>query len=225
VLAVACPILLSCKLSDFDVEDGMGNGGAGLGGVGASAGSGTGATGGAGAGTGTGGAGTGAAGAGPSGGAGTGAAGTGGAATGGAASGGNGGTGGTYACDGAEEARMPSGSCYAILDKVSWLQARTNCQAWGGDLAIVNSQAIHNFIISAFNPDAWIGLSDQVPPNQMFQWIDGSQLSAFPMLGQEPPWASGEPSNNEDCIKLKGGTYESKDCATSPGGGILCEQP
>lgn len=227
MLVAASTSFFSCKLSNYEIEDGAGTGGAGLGGFGASAGSGTGATGTGAAssgGSGTGGSGTGASG---TGGSGTGATGGGGAPNGGA--GGNGGTGGVippYACNGVDEARMPGGSCYAILEKVAFDQARVDCQAWGGDLAIVNSQAIHDFIIMAFDPDAWVGLRDQDPPNQMFEWIDGSPLTTFPMLGQEPPWASNEPSNDEDCIKLKGGTYESKDCAShEPGGGILCEQP
>jgi len=228
VLAVACPVLWSCKLSDFDVEDGAGTGGTGLGGVGASAGSGTGATGGdgtgaVGAGTGTGGAGTGAVG--------TGAAGTGGTGTGGAVNGGNGGTGGVVpplpCVPDNTTVWQDSGRCYTVLlPKTEWQLARDECIAWGGDLAVVSTQAEFNFIENTINQDVWVGLRDVVPQDGNFDyvWIDGTALPAagYSSIG-DASWKGGSPSTDDDCIKLHDG-FESQPCDHKPADGHVCER-
>lgn len=230
LLVAAGASLFSCKLSNYEVEDGSGSGGSGLGGVGASGGSSTGATGtGAGnaGGDGSGATGTGA---GNTGGSGTGATGGGGAANGG--SGGNGGTGGApppYPCDAANEYRMPGGSCYAVLTpKTAWQTARDDCIAWGGDLAIVSTQAEFDFIEIDINQHVWIGLRDVMPQNGSYDlvWVDGTPLatSGFSSIGDASWRDANNPELDEDCVKLHDG-FESGDCTSEPADGHLCEQP
>lgn len=87
---------------------------------------------------------------------------------------------------------------YCSTYNASWPQAKAFCEANGGHLAIINSQAENNFLSGLITTQsAWIGLSDSNSEGN-FQWVDGSGLSYT-------NWYPGQPNNysdNQDYVEL-----------------------
>ena len=92
------------------------------------------------------------------------------------------------------------GSCYrsaVLIDGITWSDAQSSCENWGGDLTSISSERENNLLFT-MNTDAvsdtWLGLYD-VDRNGSYQWIDGT-------LYDYTHWSTGNPSNNlnEDCI-------------------------
>nr|XP_015215450.1 PREDICTED: polycystin-1 [Lepisosteus oculatus] len=74
-----------------------------------------------------------------------------------------------------------NGHCYHVLRGESpWLEARQQCLSHrSGDLAVVNTPHIRNFLIGHIRNDrgVWVGLSDAGSPG-ILQWVSGSALEA-----------------------------------------------
>lgn len=130
---------------------------------------------------------------------------------------------GCFKCSGSGEIFDPSSRhCYRRLpgQAKDWSGARSDCLAWGGDLAGVSSLAETNFLKAHFN-DVWTGATDVV--NECtFVWVNGEPW--------QPHWSSNEPSNsggNENCGVFYNSGYmndvkcdENHDalCERAPGG-------
>lgn len=91
-------------------------------------------------------------------------------------------------------------SCYQLGDTLSsWRDGRDQCQAWGGDLAKVESAEENTLLGEHSSQDMWLGASD-VEDEGDFRWFDGDDVDP------EGPWAPAQPDNfegREDCMELR----------------------
>ncbi|XP_064597162.1 LOW QUALITY PROTEIN: macrophage mannose receptor 1-like [Liolophura sinensis] len=126
----------------------------------------------------------------------------------------------------------PSGtSCYKITTSTmskSWTDARLSCQAYQGDLVVINSAAEQSWLRTQFrlmsmaDPDLaqWWGGATNLNERNQWTWIDGSVASS-----QASPWQKGQPDNHkgsEHCVYVKDGGLNDEDCAvTMP---YVCER-
>lgn len=104
-------------------------------------------------------------------------------------------------CTGAGEFTAPDGAaCYLISATLSgWRDARDLCQAWGGDLAKVESVEENTLLADRSDEDMWLGASD-FDDEGNFRWFDGDDVDG------EGPWAPAQPDNfegREDCMELR----------------------
>ena len=91
-------------------------------------------------------------------------------------------------CDG----KLWRGHCYkAFKANLTWPQARSKCQIWGGDLTSIcdadEKAVVYGLQMALGNYDAWIGLWDK-PKDNKWTWVDGSDCSYR-------AWGDGCPSN------------------------------
>ena len=105
------------------------------------------------------------------------------------------------ACDGVAPAgcivadcpAVPSCVLYCSYAQATWNGARVECQARGGDLASVSTQAALACIVATrgASPGAWIGLTQgtAATPDTGWTWLSGA---AFAMTG----WNTGEPNDD-----------------------------
>lgn len=110
---------------------------------------------------------------------------------------------------------------------LGWADARLVCQAWGGDLVIVNDATEHSALITLVQSGSlWIGYTDTGFPINEFHWVDDSD-SDFTV------WCSGEPANflfgeeTEDCAAMQNcdSTKGWNDLPCSWVHSYLCERP
>jgi hypothetical protein len=91
-------------------------------------------------------------------------------------------------------------SCYQLGDTLSsWRDARDLCQAWGGDLAKVESVEENTLLADRSDEDVWLGASD-LEDEGNFRWFDGDDVDG------EGPWAPAQPDNfegRENCMELR----------------------
>jgi hypothetical protein len=104
-------------------------------------------------------------------------------------------------CTGPDEFTDPDATiCYRLDDRSgSWSDARDLCQAWGGDLAKVETVAENTALGEHCDQDVWLGASD-VDEEGSFRWIDGSGVDA------QGAWAPTQPDDyddREDCLELR----------------------
>jgi hypothetical protein len=104
-------------------------------------------------------------------------------------------------CTGPGEFTDPdAASCYQLGDTLSpWPDARDLCQAWGGDLAKVDSVEENTLLAEQSDQDAWLGASDSEDEGN-FRWFDGDAVAP------DGPWAPAQPDNyegRENCIELR----------------------
>jgi hypothetical protein len=90
-------------------------------------------------------------------------------------------------------------SCYMLGDNVfTWQDARSFCQAWGGDLVQIDSLEENLALAQAMDESAWIGATDQ-DEEGIFRWAGGAPLTYA-------GWSANQPNNldgNEDCTELR----------------------
>ena len=77
----------------------------------------------------------------------------------------------------------------------TWHEAEDICKEEGGHLAMIKTQATHDYVTNTWNNDFWIGISDTSKEGN-YQFVDGSPVkTAY--------WAPKQPDNfgnKEDCI-------------------------
>jgi hypothetical protein len=114
-------------------------------------------------------------------------------------------------------------SCYLVGDTTSsWQDARNICQAWGGDLAQIDSAEENAQLAQRPEGAAWIGATDLVDEGT-FRWAGGDLL-------EYTEWLMGQPNNLqglEDCAELRtiDGQWADVPCADDIARQALCEQP
>jgi hypothetical protein len=108
-----------------------------------------------------------------------------------------------------------------------WQQARTNCLAAGGDLAVIESAAENDYIRSALDESSWIGATDEGIEGQWLWAKSGEQFWSGGFTGHTvndsfEKWAFFQPSS-PDCALIKSfdGTWEAKSCGYNYG--YVCE--
>ncbi|XP_054636096.1 CD209 antigen-like protein C isoform X2 [Dunckerocampus dactyliophorus] len=93
-------------------------------------------------------------------------------------------------------------SCYyssPTTTKKTWSQSRSDCQAKGADLVIINSQEEKEFVnglYSSYN-EVWLGLTNHGIKGQ-WKWVDGTSLTTA-------YWAPGQPNGfveDQDCVEF-----------------------
>ncbi len=81
-----------------------------------------------------------------------------------------------------------AGKNYALLTPSSWTDAQLAAEEMGWNLATVNNELEHDFIISTFQnpgPSIWIGLNDRAVEGT-FEWVDGTPVSYTNFRAGEP---------------------------------------
>jgi hypothetical protein len=104
-------------------------------------------------------------------------------------------------CTGPDEFTDPDGaSCYQLGDALGpWRDARDLCQAWGGDLAKVESVEENTLLSEQSDQDVWLGASDFEDEGN-FRWFDGDDVDP------DGSWAPAQPDNfegRENCLELR----------------------
>ena len=101
----------------------------------------------------------------------------------------------------------------------SWDGARAICQAWGGDLVVVDAPGEHEVLqLTVALAQPWIGLSDQAHEGS-FVWVDGTPAPIT-------HWSGGEPNDmgGEDCVHLMPhGLWADAGCGNLRA--YVCERP
>ncbi len=125
-----------------------------------------------------------------------------------------------------EDARTNRGHSYAaIMEAVTWEEAKSKCEALGGHLVIFDSIAEANWVRDWLKKGSlgpgWIGLSRESAA-QPWKWVDGSDLNPRVEI-----WARGQPNNGEDelCAYLHGVTGMHDGRVTSKAKSFICEWP
>ena len=91
---------------------------------------------------------------------------------------------------------------------VTWPEARSRCQSYGGDLAVINDADENAFIEGITNNSTWIGLTD-VDVEGEFVWVDGVSREFTNWNNNEPNDANGA----EDCAEiLNSGAWNDNRC-------------
>ncbi|XP_052462150.1 polycystin-1 [Carassius gibelio] len=95
-----------------------------------------------------------------------------------------------------------SSRCFLLVsEEVSWSDARRNCSARGGELAVVHSQTVRDLLASRITQErgAWLGLSDQYSP-RVLRWVDGSEV----LTGEEGTRERAMLQHGKVCVSLDG---------------------
>uniref|UniRef100_A0A673FQC8 Polycystin-1-like n=1 Tax=Sinocyclocheilus rhinocerous TaxID=307959 RepID=A0A673FQC8_9TELE len=109
--------------------------------------------------------------------------------------------------DGREIARdaihhADSSRCFLLVsEEVSWSDARRNCSARGGELAVVHSQTVRDLLAPRITQErgVWLGLSDQYSP-RVLRWVDGSEV----LTGEEGTRDRATLQPGNVCVSLDG---------------------
>nr|CAC34377.1 LECC2 protein [Aphrocallistes vastus] len=110
--------------------------------------------------------------------------------------------------------------CYFPHTSVSWGDAETICQRWGGHLVSINSKHERDYLHKRLyrRPDYWIGFVDNSGTNTGYQWTDGSGGFTF--------WHGGQPDlrGQQMCGRVWAhhGTWDNLQCWH--GQRVLCKQ-
>ena len=94
-------------------------------------------------------------------------------------------------------------SCYRFsLNKRTWYSAKSDCEASGSRLAVLNTEEVQQALVGALSFHyvgmTWIGLHRDPKSNSQWLWVDGSSADYT-------NWAQGEPNNEqgtEDCVGI-----------------------
>uniref|UniRef100_A0A8D0GKR9 C-type lectin domain-containing protein n=1 Tax=Sphenodon punctatus TaxID=8508 RepID=A0A8D0GKR9_SPHPU len=91
--------------------------------------------------------------------------------------------------------------CFRMFDSSeegkNWIDARSACQAFGGNLATINSKEVQAFLtvlLRNISTDTWVGLNDK-NVRWRFLWTDGSGLDYT-------NWATGFPLYGGNCVVM-----------------------
>jgi hypothetical protein len=125
-------------------------------------------------------------------------------------------------CTGPGEFTDPGGfSCYQLSDTLGpWRDARDLCQAWGGDLAKVESVEENTLLGARSDRDVWLGASDFEDEGN-FRWFDGDDVDP------DGSWAPAQPDNyegSENCLELRAMDNRWNDVPCTSEKVALCER-
>uniref|UniRef100_A0A671KDU4 Polycystin-1-like n=1 Tax=Sinocyclocheilus anshuiensis TaxID=1608454 RepID=A0A671KDU4_9TELE len=120
--------------------------------------------------------------------------------------------------DGREIARdaihhADSSRCFLLVsEEVSWSDARRNCSARGGELAVVHSQTVRDLLAPRITQErgVWLGLSDQYSP-RVLRWVDGSEV----LTGEEGTRDRATLQPGNVCVSLDGSGLPSSHSCTA----------
>uniref|UniRef100_A0A8C1Y5A5 Polycystic kidney disease 1a n=1 Tax=Cyprinus carpio TaxID=7962 RepID=A0A8C1Y5A5_CYPCA len=120
--------------------------------------------------------------------------------------------------DGREIARdaihhADSSRCFLLVsEEVSWSDARRNCSARGGELAVVHSQTVRDLLAPRITQErgVWLGLSDQYSP-RVLRWVDGSEV----LTGEEGTRDRAMLQPGNVCVSLDGSGQPSSHSCTA----------
>uniref|UniRef100_A0A671PNE3 Polycystic kidney disease 1a n=1 Tax=Sinocyclocheilus anshuiensis TaxID=1608454 RepID=A0A671PNE3_9TELE len=120
--------------------------------------------------------------------------------------------------DGREIARdaihhADSSRCFLLVsEEVSWSDARRNCSARGGELAVVHSQTVRDLLAPRITQErgVWLGLSDQYSP-RVLRWVDGSEV----LTGEEGTRDRATLQPGKVCVSLDGSGQPSSHSCTA----------
>ncbi|CAM9827317.1 unnamed protein product, partial [Heterosigma akashiwo] len=106
-------------------------------------------------------------------------------------------------------------------DTLSWDDAETECQGFGGNLVSITSEAINEEVLALVggaDNDVWIGLNDQSTEGT-YVWVNGTEADYT-------NWGYGEPNDyggGEDCVEMKSnGEWNDQSCSTEFA--FVCQQ-
>ena len=121
-----------------------------------------------------------------------------------------------FACDGPGEFEGLGGEgCYRESVAVAtWLAARDDCQDWGGDLVVIESQQEDTFLTARMTGNIWIGASDRNLEGTVV-WVDNQPL-VFENWGATQP---DDFQGLEDCLEKRltdGGRWNDRQCGGDP---------
>jgi len=101
-----------------------------------------------------------------------------------------------------------AGHCYQYFgDMVSWFDAETACEAWGGTLAALTTTDERLLVVAELGGgETWVGASDDPAAGASegnWIWITGEPFTAAP---HRAPWHPAEPSEttSENCAEIRG---------------------
>jgi cysteine-rich repeat protein len=126
-------------------------------------------------------------------------------------------------CSGAGEVLEPASlHCYRSGGTAfTWQGARSDCIAWGGDLAAIGTVGEQTFLQGFVGGDHWLGTSDAAVEGS-FTWVTSEPFAYS-------NWAAGEPndSGGEDCAELYGPAngFAWNDLSCDAALPALCERP
>ncbi|XP_060777606.1 natural killer cells antigen CD94-like [Neoarius graeffei] len=89
-------------------------------------------------------------------------------------------------------------SCYFMSkERLSWQESREACQKQGGDLAVIDSEHVQNFLTDSGGMLYWIGL--RYSEKQQWMWINNTAPA-------QSYWANGQPDPDSQgsCALLRG---------------------
>ena len=114
-------------------------------------------------------------------------------------------------CQGPGEfASAVADSCYLLSSEpVLWLEARSACRAWGGDLVSIESAFEDAFLTDRFASNTWIGANDRAQEGTMV-WSTGVPVVYTNWSEQQPDDFMG----GEDCIEkwISDGQWNDRPC-------------
>ncbi|KAL1281735.1 hypothetical protein QQF64_000538, partial [Cirrhinus molitorella] len=106
-----------------------------------------------------------------------------------------------------------SSRCFLLVsEEVSWSDARRNCSASGGELAVVHSQTVRDLLAPRITQErgVWLGLSDQYSP-RVLRWVDGSEVRT----GEEGTRDRSTLQPGKVCVSLDGSGQPSSHSCTA----------
>jgi hypothetical protein len=97
-----------------------------------------------------------------------------------------------------------NGGCYVTChDLISWTAARARCQAWGGDLAVLDTPQEDLAVTDTLNSGHWIGMQQMqnaTQPQDGWVWITGTSVNNERWYPGEGMDGSDQAENHqEDC--------------------------
>jgi lectin-like protein len=132
-----------------------------------------------------------------------------------------------------DETPGPNGNCYfAVATLLEWPDARLACQARGGDLTTIRSQADNDFVKTLSSDEVWAGGSDLTLEGTWawvtdgFQFWQGEGDDGVALNGAFAPWFPDEPNGEDssDCLRvLADGTWADLECGELRAS--ICEAP
>lgn len=124
-------------------------------------------------------------------------------------------------CEGPDEfPGLAPTTCYRRLDVVSsWVDARSSCLDWGGDLVEITTPEENALITAEVDGSVWIGANDRQNEGEMV-WGSGAPV-------EYATWAPAQPDNfqgQENCVESRApdGLWNDAPCGGAKG--AVCER-